>query len=379
MKNNSASNNQLNIREFPFTSLISGVIMLLAAGGVNRFFPKFGLQNALFLAVFGVVLILISQITTISADKTTGILAIKKRRLFFFVSTQEIPLIDVKDCQVQSKRSYDSDHPGRGSHSNYRLVIVKKSGEIVPVHSWYTNGYKHKAQIVRRLADFLGLEGAEDKPTNLLQSAMQAQVAHTRVLEGFAQAAAVPATQMQQRGVTSGVTWSIERHTVGPQKVTRWICSNFAWQGQFLLILQKPKGTASSAGGIKEGLGKMILQQVISMYGFLPGDLPGFANASNLPPNPQLDSDFSCLSSAPGVVSGVMNVWVISALQRWAQCHPMQTVTRPGEMGQLAVLLSPRGTYLSILYDPSQAQLDELIDLGVEIVRNQAGFQVSPQ
>ena len=262
-----------------------------AAGGWHaqiRFSPVW-LQNAVVMAVLGLICILISQITTIHADKTTGILSIKKRRLFLLVSTKEIPLNEVADCRVQSMRG-SSNHGER--HSNFRVAIIKKSGEIVPLHSWYSNGYGQKAQIVRRLAAFLGLAGAEDKPANLFQAAMQAQVVHTGMLEGLAHAASAPGAQMEQKGVTAGVAWSIERHFVGAQKVTRWICPAFTWPGHFLLIFQKPKGSPAASGGIMSAWVKMVLQQIVSMYGFLPGDMPGFETASGLPTNAALDADF---------------------------------------------------------------------------------------
>lgn len=369
------SSSQLTIREYPFTTWIVGLFLLLAAGTLKFGFPQYGLQNAVVMAVLGLICILISQITTIHADKTTGILSIKKRRLFLLVSTKEIPLNEVADCRVQSMRG-SSNHGER--HSNFRVAIIKKSGEIVPLHSWYSNGYGQKAQIVRRLAAFLGLAGAEDKPANLFQAAMQAQVVHTGMLEGLAHAASAPGAQMEQKGVTAGVAWSIERHFVGAQKVTRWICPAFTWPGHFLLIFQKPKGSPAASGGIMSAWVKMVLQQIVSMYGFLPGDMPGFETASGLPTNAALDADFSNLSSAPGVASGMLNGWVVGALQRWAQRHPMHTVTPVGEMGQLAILFSPRGLYLSILSDLTPTQVNELVDLGVEIIRNQAAFQSVP-
>jgi hypothetical protein len=51
----------------------------------------------------------------------------------------------------------------------------------------------------------------------------------------------------------------------------------------------------------------------------------------------------------------------------------MKSVAKNDEVGQMVVLLSPRGVHVSIMGVLPQNQTDELISMGVEMVKAQGG------
>jgi hypothetical protein len=363
------SSNQLKIREYPIALIITGLCLLGAA--VFFYFKNAGLIPVIILGLISLLVLLVfATVTTITIDKNQGLFSISKHSVLLH-KRQDIPLHEIANFEIEATRSHSSS-----SHHNhqttYRIVMVKTSGEKVPLQGYYSSGYGDKAQKARQYCEFLNLPGWEDKPTNLIQAAMQAQVNLTRQVPQAAPQG--PDGASQEKGVTSGVSWWIERHAIGGQPVTRWVSSDFCLPGSFLLISQKPHGSSSlGGGGFLAGLVKMALQQVIGMYGFLPSDLPGFEQANALPSSGgQLDQDYSLMSNDPYSTSRLLNSYLLNYLATWAQRHPMGNITRPNQLGQLVVLFSPRATYVAALGTLTKEQLDEIIALSAAIVQSQS-------
>jgi hypothetical protein len=150
----------------------------------------------------------------------------------------------------------------------------------------------------------------------------------------------------------------------------RWNCSDFSWPGQnFLLVLQQSSNKMTNLSRMTFDVTRRSLSQLIGVYGFSKEDLPGFANTEMLPPNPQLDARFMCLSNAPDTAARLLNAEITNTLLYWAQSHPAKKASIGDNMVQMVLLFSPRGTYLCAFGKPTPTELDDLIALGVEIVR----------
>lgn len=351
------SGNQLKFVNRPIVSWITAGILIIS----SIFLITQDTMSVVFgiLLAIGLLIILLSPVTTITADRFTRILkrsswAVLRRK------TVEIPFNEITDFEVETHRSYSSK---RGHTTSYRLAVVKTNGEKLPLEDMYGSYYDDKARKARALSQFLNLPDWEDKSTNLFQEAMKAQV----------EATAIPA--LEKEGNTSGVNWKVSVHTVGGKPVTRWISEDYTCPGNFLLIAQKPANSQSfGGGGLLGNLLTMVYQQILGMYGFLPSDTPGFATASPVPTgDAQFDSNFATLTNDQQFGQSLLNVWTIKPFTGWAAKYPMKSVTTNNQVGQLAVLYSPRGVQASVLVSLPATEFDELIAIGVEAVRSQGG------
>jgi hypothetical protein len=351
------SGNLLVFVSRPFISWIMAGILAMCA---IFFFFQGGISLiSVVLLVISLLIVLLSPVTTITADRFMRVLKQTSRSVLINKSV-EIPFGEIANFDIETTRVHSSK---RGYRTNFRLAVIKTNGEHVPLEAMYSSYYDEKARKARALSQFLNLPGWEDKPTNLFQTAMQSQV----------EATAIPA--LAKEGVTSGVTWKISVHTVGGKPVTRWISEDYTCPGSFLLISQKPANSQSfGGGGLLGNLMTMVYQQVLGMYGFLPSDTPGFATASAVPTNdPRFDKNFGTLSNDANFGHSLLNTWTIAPFVNWAAKYPMKTVTSNDQVGQLAVLYSPRGVQACILGSLPATEFDELIAIGVDAVRAQGG------
>ena len=306
------------------------------------------------------MLLVFGSINTITADRIRRTVTVSSRSVFGN-KVQEYPFNEIANFEVEASRKQVST---RHRNINYRVVMVKTNGEKVPLQNVFTSYYDDKARKAKALSEYLNIPGWEDKPTNLFQTAMQSQVALTSQ------------PSMAQEGVTSGVTWNIEVHSVGGKQVTHWISADYTCPGSFVLISQKPAGSASvgGGGGLLGNLVMMVYKQVLGLYGFLPSDTPGFDNANPVTTSDdRFNSVFYTLASEPNFGHSVLNPWTLIPLQNWSDRHPLKTINTNDQFGQLAVLFSPRGVQAAVLGTIPQDQLDELISLGVELVKAQGG------
>lgn len=349
--------NQLKFVSRPFAAwIIAGVLIVSSL---------FMFAQGTFSIVFGILLgiglltLLLTPVTTISADRFTRTL-IRSSWALLRRKSVEIPFSEIADFDIETIRTHSSK---RGHRTTYRLTVVKTNGEKQPLEDMYGSYYDDRARKARALSQFLNLPGWEDKPTNLFQTAMQSQVETT----------AIPA--LSKEGTTTGVNWKISVHTVGGKPVTHWISEDYTCPGSFLLVAQKPANSQSfGGGGLLGNLMTMVYQQILGMYGFLPSDTPGFATATPVPTqDPRFDANFGTLTNDQHFGRSLLNPWTIAPFVNWAAKYPMKTVTKNDEVGQLAVLYSPRGVQAAILGSLPATEFDELIEIGVAVVKAQGG------
>jgi hypothetical protein len=357
------SSSQLVFKDRPVLSWIIGILAFFA--GVYIFISSGSFLYAVpGLLIALMVLLVLGSVNTITADRIRRVLTVSSRSLFGN-KQKEYSFSEIANFQVGVSKTYDtrSTFTHQRHKTNYRIVMIKTNGEEVPLQKVFTSGYDDKARKAKALCAYLDLPGWEDKPTNLFQTAIQGQVALTSK------------PSMSQDGVTSGVTWKIEVHSVGGKQVTRWISTDYTCPENFVLISQKPASSAAvGSGGLLGSLVMMVYRQVLGLYGFLPGDTPGFDHARPVTTSDdRFNTVFYSLASEPNFGHSILNQWTLIPLQNWADRHPLKTINTNDQFGQLAVLFSPRGLHAAVLGTIPQDQIDELISLGVELVKAQGG------
>lgn len=350
--------NQLVIKDRPFLSLTIAVIMIILA------FVSFLFSNdyfALFIFLFiGLVFLAVSQSTTIVADQIKRSVTISNRSIFGSKEV-EVPFGHIADFDVETSRTRSS-HRNRGA--NYRLILIKTNGERMPMRSVFTSGYNTKARQARELCQFLNLPGWQDKATNIFQAAVQSQAKLTQQLDTVDQ------------GTTSGVTWTIEVSSMSGKPVsTRWFSPDFTCPDKFVLIAQKPVGTLNiPGGGLISNLALQVYRHMLGIYGFLPSDTPGFDPAGIITAqDTDFDQNFTVLCNDPGFGQSILNQWTIIPCKNWADRNPLKTISRSEQPGQLVVLFSPRGVHVAVMGTLPRIQTDDLINLGVDVVKAHGG------
>lgn len=352
------SSNQYVIKSRPIGAWIAAALLIASSLFFLTMSSSMFLGTAILLGAALLVLVL-TPVSTAVADRMMRTITISSRNLFRQKETV-VPFGEVAKFDVQVSRTRSSRHT---TSTNYRLVLVKTNGEVVPIQSIYTSFYDDKARHAKALSQFLNLQGAEDMPANLFQTGMQSQVQMT----------ANPS--QAQEGTTAGVSWKIEVHSIGGKPVTRWISPDYSCPGNFLLVSQKPANSPSmGGGGLLGNLMTMVYQQVLGMYGFQPSDTPGFSTAAAITTqNDRFNKNFGALSNQQSFGISLLNPWTIIPFVNWSDKYPLKTVSSNDQVGQLAVLYSPRGVQVALLGMQPATGTDELIALGVELVKAQGG------
>jgi hypothetical protein len=342
---------QLTLRDYPIFLWLFGLAFFIPT--IFIFFMSGREPLILIFSLIGLAMLLLPSVNTITLDRSVGTATLRSQNLLRN-KVQEIPLREIANFEIQSSRS-SSD-----SSTTFRIAVVKTSGERIPLSGMYSSGYNSKAKKARKLCEFLGLPGWEDGLGNFLQTAIQAQAAATR-------------RDNVQSGTTSGIAWRFETLSAGGQPVTRWVSQDYAWPGNFLLLAQKPKGSPSIlGGGLLGSVAQMIFQQIIGIYGFTPGDTPGIETSGSMKPGePRLEQDYAILTSDSYGARIILNGWCIPPLERWARQHPMRTVSSGNQAGQLVALFSAQGTILAVLGNATREVMDEMISLGVDLIKSQ--------
>ncbi len=356
-----SNNSQLIIREYPFGVWIAGLFL---AGAGAFFYAKTPGQWIVVtvLGAVGLILVLTATILTVGADRTSGMLTLKYRNLLFLGSKKEIPLSEIAAVQVEMSRGNTSSSHGGSSGPSYRIVVVRKDGQVVPFRSYYSGGALGKQKKAQKLRTFLEVGGTDQTPLGLLKMGTQ------MIQERFQEQQESMTSDREEEHITDGIHWKVQTVTFGASAITHWFSPGFQCVSGFLFLTQKVEGQKTIGGG----LGKMLYQQSIGLYGFSGEDTPGLTAAEVLTSlDPQLDSHFSAFTSDPGAARQILNPWIAAPLADWALRYPLKQVQKPGLFGQLAILFSPRGVYVASLGTMIPEAVEELTNLGVELVKTQ--------
>ena len=346
---------QLILREYPFGTWIVGLILVLTGG---YFYTKTPGQSlfVVILGLIGLVLLLTASVLTIIADRTSGLLTLRYRNVLFLGSKKEIPVSDISAIQVEMSQNNRRSSSG----PSYRLVAIRKDGKNVPFRSYYSGGATAKQKKAQQLRTFLGIEGADQTPVSMLKSGMQ------MVQQRFQEQQDSMTGSQDQEQITDGVHWKTQTVTFGASPITHWFSPDYKCPTGFLFLSQKVGGQKTMGGA----LGKILFGQSIGLYGFSKEDTPGISSAEVLPKlDPQLEPHFSGFTSDSGVAQQILNPWIIPPLVDWVTRYPLKQVQKQGLFGQLVILFSPRGLYVGSLGTMIPEALEELTNLGVELVK----------
>jgi hypothetical protein len=363
-------NSRLVMRDYPLFNWLAGIFFLI----LGAYYIPFILQgpsafNTVFIIIellVGLLLILWGTIVTIQADRQTQILSISSRSVLKG-SKKEIAFADISAVQLEMSTSHNRS--SRRSGPTYRIVVVCKDGQSIPFHSYYSSGTASKMKQVEKLRAFLGVSGSD--PGFGIKAALQfgSQVAR----QEFQKQQEILTGSEAEDHLTDGVHWKIQTVTFGGTPVTRWYSSGFQIPGSFLYLAQKVAGQRSSSGaGLLAGLGKMLFQQSMAVYGFGSEDTPGVEKGEAIIPlDSGLEPYFTAYTSDLGTARQILNPWAIAPLADWATRYPLKSLQGRGVFGQLAILFSPRGVYIASLGTMIPEAVEELTNLGVALIKAQ--------
>ncbi|RPI94629.1 MAG: hypothetical protein EHM40_06005 [Chloroflexi bacterium] len=359
----------IKFRDIPFGLWLFGFVSL---GAGIYVFPLQGFSpTTVLLAGIGLVILLLTRGLTIIADRNTRILQLNYWSLYFLRTTRKISFDEIATIRVDSSQSMErSGHQTR----SYRIEVVRRDNSIVPFRKYYSGGFfssMRKQKIVDQLRAFIGLgEAFDESPAGFMRAINQAAT-----LEATRQQEALTGPNAQEQ-VTNGVHWQIQSTVLGTSPVTRWYSTDFKMGNGFLFVAQKVSGQPT--GGIMAAIGKALFQQSISLYGFKAEDTPNVSQAMPLAPVPPLiDFHFTAFTNNQAESRQILNPWTQNPLAEWAQRHPLQQLQSTGSFSQLVVLFSPNGVYVATLGTLQPGQVEELTDLGVEMVRTQGAIKAT--
>ena len=352
-------NNQLVIRQYPIFAWIFGLAVLGFAAYVYIQTPASWVYSAVGIAIF-LLVVLFSNVLTVTADRIARTLIIRHDGLVTHKS-REIPVGDIAAIQLESHRSYSSS--SHSSSTTYRIVVITKGNQTIPFSASSDSARAPKEAKARQLREFLGVRGEDSSTGGIFKMATGlAQQAFQQKQESLTG----PETEEH---ITDGIHWKVQSVAFGGAAVTRWFSPDFQCPGGFVYLVQKVAGQGSGAG-LLGGLSKILYRQTIGMYGFGAEDTPGLESADLLASlDAGLDQHFGVFASDASTARQVLNAWAIAPLVDWGTRYPLKQMQSQGLFGQLVVLFSPRGTYVSCMGTLIPEAVEELTNLGVELVK----------
>jgi hypothetical protein len=336
---------KLVLRDTPFVLWFIGFIFA-GVGLLMAFESEPPLVMTLLFIGVGVTLVVTASIVTITADRTTRILQMKSRSVIRR-KLIEVPFDDIIGVNVERSAS-----SGRGARYTYRLVLLRKDGQVIPLQQFSSSGFKSKEKMAVRLREFLGIQATNRVPSGMIPMELaQSEAVHE----------------------TGGIHWQIQplmTHSSSAPTGARWLSPDFKTSSFFLFVAQKGEGQSSN--GFLASLGKMFLRQAFSAHGFRPEDAPGLDEAAVLRPlDMAVENHFMAYTNVPDSARLLLNAVVVMQMAKWSERYPLRQAQAGGRHSQLMMLFGPNGVSVATnhLQDPGQTY--ELISLGVELVKSQ--------
>ena len=337
------NDSQLVIRDVPIFQLGLGVlfagvgVLVILEGGLMAF-------GSVFTAI-GLGFLLFSSVLTITADRMTQMLKLDYR--FALRRTLlEIPFDEIAGVNVERNA-----HGGKRGFT-YRLTLLRKDGQIIPVRSTSSSGWKGKERRADQLREFLGIQDSNRIPAGVLPEEL---------------------SRPAEIHETNGVHWRIQpMYTASSSAPTgaRWHSPDFKTKDFFLFMAQKAEGQASR--GFLASMGDMFIRQALSLHGFSPEDTPGLEQAVNMSPlETDLERHFMAYTNSPSSAHHLLNSTVAGQLAGWAERRPLKQFKGGSGISQLIMLFGPNGVYLAALNLLQPNQTYELVSMGVELVKSQ--------
>jgi len=347
--------NTLTIKEYPWFEWLFGLILIsICASSAANLRDQWVVP--LVTGGLGILFFALSTILIVQADRTTGILTIRRISLLKR-GLQEIPITSITAVQLETHRSHSSD----GNSTTYRIVVITNENQSIPFRNSYSSGRLGKEARVKKLRDFLGVGGMDFSLGGLLQNAnAQAQQQFQQEQES------ITGSQAEEH-LTDGVHWKLITRAMGGSPLTQWFSPDFKWDGNFLFLTQKMQGQGSQRG-LMNVMGKMLFRTTLSLHGFPPDLTPGLETASVLSPlDALLEPHFMAFTSQPAGAQRILNPWAARPLADWVKSHPLTS----NSTSQLSVLFSPQGIYITTMGLAHVEFVEELAGMGAQLVKTQ--------
>jgi hypothetical protein len=340
----------MTLRELPLALWLVGAAIVIPGLVIFLLNPR----GSLFLPVVEVMIalcfFLFPRILTITADLGSQTLTLRYRALLW-ASERQVNIPEISAIRLEANSDSDSS-------TTYRIAIVCKDGQVIPLHSYYSSGRIGKQKKVDQLSSFLGLGDPAESGLSALAAGSLA----------ISEPSSTDTTGMEQ--TTDGIHWTLQNQSAAGSAALRWFSPDFKFPAGFLFLAQKVTGQKAFGGKLVEGIGKFLFQQAIKLYGFAEEDTPGLDRAEMLSPlDGRLEPYFMALTSDPAAARQVLNPWVATPLAEWAERSPLKSVQVQAELGQLVLLFSPRGVYLAHLGSMLPEAVQPLADLGVSVLK----------
>jgi hypothetical protein len=334
----------------------------LTGYGIYRFYlnPSVWIMP-LILVGLGLLFLLINTVLNVYVDKSRRVLEIERLSVLGRKRI-EVEMDKIERVYVDRRMSEDSD----GDRSTtYQVILILDNGERVPLRKSYTGGRKKQYQYAELIASEVGIDRVDRAPESIREAVdmafQMAPVENQEVKTGVA-----PGIQE-----SDGVKWELQTFNFGntahESPVYRWSSMDVDTPTDFVFIVQRAEGAGQQKGLMKLA-GNFLFKTTLKLYGFDESYTPGVERAKAVEDlDRRLVDSYYVFTNNPGVARQLINPWRVAPLIGWAERYELRTVNK--NMHQLSVLFSPLGLYVSLIGKLDQAEIDELVSLGIELVK----------
>lgn len=345
-------------RSYPTVAIILALVFI----GMGLFIlttPN-GLLISLFTFVIGAVILLTASVSTVTIDPSAGKMEVKNQSILR-KSIVEIQNSDLQTIEIESHTTRSvKDHT---RSTNFRVIARKKDGSVVPIQSMYGNNLMAVNKFCSELRAALNVNDPET-PQGLIQNLAGTQMEKVRQkLEEEQETLTGESDEVHE---TDGIHWQLITRATGGTPISRWQSADFTLPDHFIYLAQKIHGSKDMSGGFLAGLAKTMYVQSMTIYGITDAHAPGMQNGTIFDSiEARIDPDFGGYGDSISVLRQVINIYAVQALESWARKRPL----KQGSV-QLAVLIGPKGVFVSTIGLVKPDFLQEMTEFGVELVKS---------
>ena len=348
-----AKSSELVIKDKPILLMVITVVTL----GVGVYFylryPAYWMVLAI-TVVTTMVLFSVIPIVEIRADRDSRTLTIT-RRFPFRVTHQRLAFDDIQAIHLSSSVGYES------SNKIYRIEVMLKNGDVIPIRKVYSSGKTRKEAMAKQISDFTGIECFDPATMspNPNQEAMLREYQHDQE--------SITGPQGEEQ-TTDGVRWVFQTLTIGNAPLSHWHSPDVKLDKAFLFMIQKPP-QQNKFLEIKwvKSIGDELVRKSMKVYGFKEDDTPDLSTATLIDLPAELSQHYMGFSDEPDRVRRLVTPWVARPLLDWAVKYPISVENIENH---LTIHLGPRGLSLRTPGLVNPEYLDDLIAMGVELVKS---------
>jgi len=349
------------IRDIPFTMWIFGLVII--GIGIFGYFRGFlPIWMSLLLIGIGVVLILLPAVVNVYVDSGRRILEIERIRL---IGSKRIEVQTNQISRIFVERRIGHDSEGSNSYT-YRVILILDTGEQIPLSNSSTGARRKHERHAEAIREAIGIDSVDRSPESLGEAFAQAM--HLMPVPEQESITGVPVGVQE----SDGIRWQLDTFQIGgpPEGsiVHRWSSTDVDLGNDFVYLVQRMEGVGEQKGLMKLA-GKFLIKTSLQMFGFDESYTPGIDHAKTVEDvDKRLLAEYFIYTNDPSAVHQLINPWIVMPLIRWSDRYALARGKKEMQH-QLSVLFSPLGLYVSLMGKLDQAEIDELVAMGLELVR----------